>query len=333
MAQLVKLLDYISRYENDLSRYPTQYIRLKKYQWERMKTQWENGADLKEWQQEDVEEVEEVEGGARGKWFSPLFRILGQRKTVLDEEALDRIDEVHVDGEEEEDNFGFNPNIIYNPTNLEQLRKLYLDQLFHFQIKWASSTLLDKSRVDPRYMRDTLLRSFAQQLPDSYLLFYYPIIKLQKAPVELDIVMVTPVECMCITVLEEEDVSAFIGSGDRFWVKKSGENETKLLNPLISLNRMEKIVSSIFNGQDLDFPVKKYLISRNGYVDYPGVPHDVTIIDRRSYENWFLALKKLRVPLKSTQFKAAQAILDIGQTTSISRLFGEQDEQLEEDEY
>ena len=37
MAQLVKLLDYVSRYENDLSRYPTQYIRLKKYQWERMK--------------------------------------------------------------------------------------------------------------------------------------------------------------------------------------------------------------------------------------------------------------------------------------------------------
>ena len=46
MAQLVKLLDYVSRYEHDLSRYPSQYIRLKRYQWERMKTQWENGADF-----------------------------------------------------------------------------------------------------------------------------------------------------------------------------------------------------------------------------------------------------------------------------------------------
>ena len=51
MAQLVKLLDYVSRYEHDLSRYPTQYIRLKRYQWERMKVQWENGVDLSEWQQ------------------------------------------------------------------------------------------------------------------------------------------------------------------------------------------------------------------------------------------------------------------------------------------
>ncbi|WP_342505477.1 NERD domain-containing protein [Sporosarcina sp. FSL K6-2383] len=327
MAQLVKLLDYISRYEKDLSRYPTQYIRLKKYQWDRMKTQWENGADLTEWQQGEVEEVEEVEEAT--KWFSPLFRLFGQRKTeLMDEEALDIVDE---EKSEEEDDFGFSPNIVYNPNNLEQLRRLYLDQLFHFQIKWASSTLMDKSRVDPRYMRDTLLRNFAQQLPDSFLLFYYPILKLQKAPVELDIIMVTPVECMCIKVLEAEDVSAFIGSGDRFWEKKSGENETKLLNPLIALNRMEKIVASIFNGQEIDFPIKKYLISRNGYVDYPGAPYDVKIIDRRSYQNWFAALQKLPVPLKSTQFKAAQAILDIGQTTSISRLFGEDDEQLEED--
>ena len=53
-------------------------------------------------------------------------------------------------------------------------------------------------------------------------MFYYPILLLKKAPVELDIIIVTPVECMCITVLEEEDVAAFIGSGDRFWLRKSG---------------------------------------------------------------------------------------------------------------
>ncbi|MFJ7934783.1 nuclease-related domain-containing protein [Sporosarcina sp. NPDC096371] len=326
MAQLVKLLDYVSRYENDLSRYPTQYIRLKKYQWERMKTQWENGATLTEWEQKNNETVEEAE---EGKWFSSLFKRFGQRKTVIiDEEVLETSDD---QGNQEEDQFGFSPNIIYNPTSLEQLRRLYLDQLFHFQIKWASSTLMDKSRVDPRYMRDTLLRSFAQGLPDNYLLFYYPVLKLKQAPVELDIIIVTPVECMCITVIEAEDVSAFVGSSHRFWVKKSGENETKVLNPLIALNRMEKIVSGIFNGQEIDFPIKKYLISRNGYVDYPGAPFDITMIDRRSYEKWFSALQKLPVPLKSTQFKAAQAILDIGQTTSMSRLFADDEEQLEED--
>ena len=122
-------------------------------------------------------------------------------------------------------------------------------------------------------------------------MFYYPVLLLKKAPVELDIIILTPIECMCITVLEEEDVAAFSGSGDRFWVKKIGEKETKLLNPLIALNGLEKIFSSIFKGQEIDFPVRKYLISRNGYIDYPGTHLMLTIIDRRSYDYWFTALR------------------------------------------
>ncbi len=323
MAQLVKLLDYVSRYEHDLSRYPTQYIRLKRYQWDRMKVQWENGVDLAELQRGIEEEPDEPE---EGRWFTPLFRLFGQRKTVIEEMGIPKA----VDQEDGHD-FGFHPNIIYNPKNLEQLRQQYVDQLFHFQIKWASSTLRDKSRVDARFIRDSLLRSFAQQLPDNYLLFYYPILLLKKAPIELDIIIVTPVECMCITVLEEEDVAAFVGGGERFWIKKSGDIEKKLLNPLIALNRMDKIISSVFSGQRIDFPIKKYLISRNGYIDYPGAAFDVEIIDRRTYNEWFATLQKSVLPMKFNQFKAAQAILDIGQTTSMSRLFEEDEEQMEID--
>lgn len=321
MAQLVKLLDYVSRYEQDLSRYPSQYIRLKRYQWERMKTQWESGADLSEWQQGIQDNLVESE---EEKWFSPLFRLFGQRRTELSEKESDNYE---IENRDQEDNFGFSPNLNHNPSSLEQLRTMYLDQLFHFQIKWASSTLMDKSKVDTRFTRDTLLRSFAQRLPDNYFLFYYPILLLKKAPVELDIIIVTPVECQCITVLESENLAAYSGSGDRFWLKKSGNNESKILSPLIALNRTEKIITSIFNAQEIDFPIRKYLVSRNGYIDHPGAAFDVEIVDRRSYEDWFSGLSKLSVPMKSTQFKATQSILDVGQTTSISRLFGQDEEQ------
>ena len=317
MAQLVKLQDYISRYENDLTRYPTQFIRLKRYQWERMQIQWENGSNHSMWKDTTVD-VEPEEK----KKFSSLFRMFSPRR-----EEIPLVD-TDVEISEDEDNFNFNPNIIHKPTTIEQLRTLYLDQLFHFQLKWASSTLRDKSRVNPKYMRDTLLRTFTQQLPDSYLLFYEPIISLQKATVELNIIIVTPVECMCITVLEEEDMSVFIGSGDRFWTKKSGDKETKILNPLISLNRMEKIISRLIIEKDISFPVKKYLISRNGYIDYPTSAFDVEIVDRRSYDDWFSSLRMLTTPLKFAQFQAAQAILDVGQTTAMSRMFDyEEDEE------
>lgn len=305
MAQLVKLLDYISRYENDLTRYPNQFLRLKRYHWDRMKIQWEQGSGHTIWEQFPEEKEK--------KGFSSLLRFFAPRQEEQEDFEPEDI--------EKEDDFGFNPNIVHAPDTIEQLYKLYLDQLFHFQIKWASSTLVDKSRVAPKYMRDSLLRSFAQELPDSYLLFYNPIIKLQQAPVELDIIIVTPVECMCITILEEEDLAAFIGSSNRFWTKRFRDKESKLLNPLISLNRMGKIVSQLFKEKETDFPIRKYLVSRNGYIDYPTSAFDVKVIDRRTYADWFSSIGALTTPLKFAQFQAAQIILDVGQTTAVSQLF------------
>ncbi|WP_438311604.1 NERD domain-containing protein [Sporosarcina sp. FA9] len=314
MAQLVKLLDYISRYENDLTRYPTQFIRLKKYQWDRMKIQWESGLDHSAWQKRP-EEIEPEEENR----FAGMLKVFRRKNSVKELEET-------IDTKEDDENFGFEPNIIYNPTSVAQLRKLYLDQLFHFQIKWASSTLIDKSRVDSKYMRDSLLRSFALNLPDNYLLFYYPIIRLKNAIIDLEILIFTPVECMCISVIEDEDVAAFIGSGDRFWLKKVGETETKILNPFIGLDRMEKVVSSIFNSKGIDFPIRKYLISRNGYIDYPETSFNTQCVDRRTYEKWFTKLQKSSTPMKSNQFKAAEAVLDLGQTTAMSRLFESEEE-------
>lgn len=320
MAQLVKLLDYVSRYENDLSRYPTQFVRLKSSQWDRMKLQWENGMDLSEWQRESGEEEAQRE---ESRWFSPILRVFGSKK----DSATDQEEHASEQQEEREaDSFGFNPNIIYNPKNVEQLRKLYVDQLFHFQLKWASSTLMEHSKLDEQFMRDSLLRSFTQLLPDSYLLFYYPILKLKKAPVELDILIMTPLECICVTVLEKEEVAAFIGNSDRFWIKKYGDRESKVLNPMIGLQRMEKIISGIFSANDIEFPIRKVILSRNGYIDYPGVPYDTKIVDRRSYDEWFANLRKVSVPMKHNQFKAAQAILDNGQTTASSIYFAPEQE-------
>ncbi|MCM3743662.1 NERD domain-containing protein [Sporosarcina luteola] len=289
-----------------------------------MKTQWEHGADLSDWRQIPEEPEEPVEQTEEGKWYSPLFRLFGNRKARS--EDVGPI-EAEKERQDEADVFDFNPNIIYHPKNLEQLRKLYLDQLYHFQLKWASSTMLERSKLDAGFMRDSLLRSFTQRLPDSYLLFYYPILKVKKAPVELDILLITPIECLCISVLEGEDAAAFIGDGERFWTKKFGDEESRVLNPLIGLNRMEKIVSGIFASQNIEFPIKKLIISRNGYIDYPGMPFDTAVIDRRMYEEWFSSLRKSTVPMKFNQFKAAQSILDVGQTTAVSRLFEEQIEQ------
>lgn len=61
MAQLVKLQDYISRYQIDLKRYPTQFVRLKKQQWERVNASYERGALDTSWMEKEQEDDLEVE--------------------------------------------------------------------------------------------------------------------------------------------------------------------------------------------------------------------------------------------------------------------------------
>lgn len=77
MAQLVKIQDYISRYEIDLTRYPTQFVRLKKVQWERIKHQWETGGELNQ-QWEHVDTTEDVVENEKSR-FAFLKKFFSQK--------------------------------------------------------------------------------------------------------------------------------------------------------------------------------------------------------------------------------------------------------------
>ncbi|MCM3387424.1 NERD domain-containing protein [Ureibacillus chungkukjangi] len=320
MSQLVKLQDYISRYQIDLSRYPTQFVRLKKIQWDRVREQWVSGDELPQWQH--MEQQENEKESKKTFSFFDKFKIKRSPKETDDIEAVEIMNDlISQEGEipEEESTLFFEPNIVYKPNTIEELKKLFLDQFFHFQIKWASSTIREKSYVDPKFLRDTLLRSILQGLPDSFLVFYYPIIKVKKAPVELDIVLLTPTECLCITVVEQENQAVFVGEGDRFWTKKFGKTSNKLLNPLIQLNRMESIISKIFLENEVEMPIRKILLSRNGYFDYPGTIFNVQFIDKREFPNWMQNLKHYSSPMKHMQMRAAKVLLQTVQTTSFNR--------------
>lgn len=80
---------------------------------------------------------------------------------------------------------------------------------------------------------------------------------------------------MCISFIEAEEDAAYVGSKERFWIKKTRNKEKKILNPLIALNRTEKIVKTLFDMYGVDLPVQKLLISRNGFFDYPLQPYGV----------------------------------------------------------
>ncbi len=329
MAQLIKIQDYISRYQVDLTRYPTQFIRLKKGQWERVKQEWEQGGNVPNWEHiEDERQITTRFAGLK-KFFPKRFQKDESEKEVIQtlDSSEERTDEAYIP--DEETALHFEANILYHPQTLPELKKMYMDQFFHFQMKWASSTLREKSYVDPKFIRDQLLRVMLQTLPDNYLVFYYPIIKLKKAPVELDVVIMTPTECLCITVIENENQAVYIGNGDRFWIKKVGAEDKKVLNPMIQLDRMETIVKQIFAISNISMPIRKVLLSRNGYIDYPGSVYNVQFVDKRKFPEWIESIRKSYSPMKHMQIRAAQAILNFAQTTSFNRDIWQSNEDIE----
>lgn len=310
MGQLIKLQDYVSRYEQDIYRYPTQFVRLKKQQWEKLHAAFLAGELHEIFQYEENEEWV-VEAPS---FFEKMKKML---KKNDQHEEYEEVNEEETKTQED----AFQVRIPFAPKNVEDLKVSFLNQLFHFQMKWATSTIREKSRVEAKYYLDEKLKFFLQRFPDTFLVLYQPVFQLKKAPVETETIILTPTATWCITFLEDEQDSVYIGSNEKFWVKKHHQKqEKKILNPSIGLQRTEWIIKKIYSLYDVDLPIKKAIISRDGYIDYPSSPYDLHLLDKKSFPEWFQSMRKLSSPLKSQQIKGAEALLDYCQTTSIMRL-------------
>lgn len=306
MGQLIKLQDYVSRYEQDIFLYPSRFVRLKKQQWDKLHQAWEEG-----------EFPQAVEEPQTQEWFEEekepfLHKIKGLLRKGKQESEQEEV----VETEESP----FAPTFTHRPTTVDELKRHFLEQLFHFQMKWASTTLAEKTYVNKKYYYDDRLKYFLQRFPDTFLVLYHPIFLLKKAPVEVEPIVITPTDIWCISFLEQEESAVFVGSNDHFWTKRNQKQEEKVLNPLLGLNRTEKIVKQVLKMYEIELPVHKVVLSRNGYIDFPAVPYDIKLIEKRNYEQWFQQMRAHRSPLKHVQLKAAQSLLQYCLTTSVRRV-------------
>lgn len=322
MGQLIKLQDYVSRYEQNIYHYPSRFVRLKKQQWEKLLSHWESGIVVPrkdEWQSNVDLLYREIENDQTVmKKMKDLFRFNKQKE---DESQVHETEEKLPSDEDEEDpSMQFSPQFALFPETEEELKHQFLDQLFRFQMRWATSTLTEKSVVRKQFYFDPQLKFFLQRFPDNCLVLYKPIFLLKKAPVETEVILISPTEVQCISFIEKEENAVFIGSSDHFWKKRYANNEEKVLNPLLSVNRMGNIVGELFRHYGIDLPVKKVILSRNGYIDYPSPPYDVHFVEKRNFNEWFQRLRTLPSPLKHMQLKGANTLLQHCQTTSYKRL-------------
>ncbi len=312
MAQLIKLQDYVSRYEQDIYRYPSQFIKLKKQQWDKIKAAYLAG-ELEQlysqsYENQLIDEAYEEEKKSVFQKMKGMFRRKQEETTV-----------VEVEIPKKEENI-FSLHIPSDTASLEDLKHTFLNQLLHFQMKWGSSTIHEKSFVDDTFFLDEKLRFFLQRFPDTFLVMYKPVFRLKNAPVEVDVIVISPMDAWCITFLEAEEDAAFIGSSEKFWLRRHHKYpDKKVLNPFLAVNRMGSIVKQLFDLYDVTLPIKKVVLSRNGYIDYP-TQFDIELLDKRKFPDWFEQMRRVSTPLKHQQLKGAQALLEYCQTTSTRRI-------------
>ncbi|TWI56914.1 NERD domain-containing protein [Halalkalibacter nanhaiisediminis] len=306
MAHLIKLEDYISRYQFDLHRYPSQYSRMKKERWYYVKSDWEQfqldsvNGDTKEYQ---YDEVLEEERGLLAQTFERIKRWTKRNRDQV--EIVDMNDHSRSIADERMKNM-----------TLEQLKQSFLDDLFYSQLRWASSSLVEESSIDPRYKRDTWLRFFAQKVPDNYFLMYKPVFFIKKAPIELDIILISPTEIICVTIIEGQEHSVFEASSDRFWTEYIDETRKKRISPLLSLSRMTGVIREIIDDAELSFPIRKVVLCPTSIIDNKMQGANVELVDRRTFDSWQTRIIKHPSPLKHQQMKVTAALLEHCHTVS-----------------
>lgn len=202
----------------------------------------------------------------------------------------------------------------------DMLKKQFLAKLLPHQIVWASTTIKEKSYPDPSLYNDKDLAYFLQQFPDSFLILYKPVFIVKAAPVDVDIIIISPTETYCITLLNEKPGALYIGSDQRFWTMRTDGEEEKVINPLIALKRMEHIVKDIYQSNRIDFPIRKIILSKEGKIHFHEVPYGIECVDRLNHDSWHQTIKRNPSPIKHKQLKACQALLNQCKTTAVKRL-------------
>jgi hypothetical protein len=302
VAHLIKLEDYISRYQFDLTRYPSQYTRMKKERWYYHKSEWEQKQALSSSENErNVTHM--IEGRTRGLLTETVKRIRRWSKRSQIEKEL-------VSSELEPEKFN---------ESFEQMKEEFSNNLFDAQLNWASSSLLEESSFDPKYRSDTWLKFFAQQIPDNYFLMYKPIFFIKQAYIELDVLLISPTEVFCISILEGHEHSVFEASSERFWTEFIHKTRKKRISPLMSLSRMTGVVTPILMGANVNFPVRTVVLCPSSIIDNKIQGAKVELVDRRNFSKWHERIKNHPSPIKNQQMKVTSLLFDYCFTAASKR--------------
>lgn len=300
MAQLVKLHNYISRYERNIYHYPGRFIHLKKEKWKKTNMEWNQPTPLQSSETHPPQ----------SKWKNLWGKVKKEKKgsEEVTEELL--------------------PVLL---TNKEK-RQVFLDALFPFQLKWASSTISQMSFLDEDFKKDESLKYFLQRFPDTYLVFYHPVFTLKNSTMETDILLVGPYEIDIIKIMDNYQDGTFTVTNERTWEYDVNGVKRRVINPLLSLNRTERVIKSILKLYGNNFSIRKSVISRRNAILSSYSLYNTDYIDAQNHDAWLEKKREGAHLLKHRQLQVCEQLLTHCDSVAFQRPEWDQDKEFIEEE-
>lgn len=185
----------------------------------------------------------------------------------------------------------------------------FFERLYSHQLTWASSTALKQSPGIVTLKKKASLKQLLKWFGDTSLLFYHPILKIDGAEVELDLILVTPFTVWVMVYLEGEKGSVFQGQSRRQWSEVKSDSVRSLVNPLISLARSTEVVRALLNDFPDRLPIKSALLAPESFVEFADPGRGVQIVDQSLFPSWLKTIEPYRSPIKSQQIKVVEKLL------------------------
>lgn len=286
VAHIIRISDYTSRYQTDIQRYSSQFTRMKKERWHYMQESWKREfAETIRLEYEDLSE-----SSAIAEVWSKAVNKVRNWTTGIHEQKNEK--------EREYEAF-------------QQTKQVFRNETFEKQLLWAGipdeDPLNQEMIID--WKHDEWLKQLGIELPDNCFLFYKPVLYVKKAEIELDTILITPTEIICLTCLDGEELSVFEVSSDRYWIEYVNQERRKRLSPIPALERMERVIGNILSQHDRSMPIRSVVIATNSIIDHRTIGMKVDFLDKRTFSDWKLKLVQSNVPLKHQQVKACETLL------------------------
>src|SRR5699024_6884308 len=158
---------------------------------------------------------------------------------------------------------------------------------YPFQLKWATSSLSYVSFMDQQFNYDKNLKYFLQRFPDNYLLMYYPIFNIKKAPIDGDLILITPVQINIIYLLDDYAYDNIVVADERSWIAEIDRQQSRFLIANHAVTRTEQIINRILKQKDLSYSIKKTVIANNNNLIIHQAPYNIEIVGKFEHAKWF----------------------------------------------